>query len=61
SAPYSIDFSMSVTGSTVHELGMSSLVWTVDAVTDMEKAIEYGADGIITNVPDVLVEVVEEL
>lgn len=45
----------------VHELGMSSLVWTVDAVSDMEKAIDYGADGIITNVPDVLVEVVEEL
>lgn len=45
----------------VHELGMSSLVWTVDAVTDMEKSIDYGADGIITNVPDLLVEVVEEL
>lgn len=45
----------------IHELGMSSLVWTIDAVPDMETAIENGADGIITNVPDVLVEVVEEL
>lgn len=45
----------------VHELGMSSLVWTVDSVDDMEKAIDLGADGIITNLPDSLVQVVEDL
>ncbi|SMX93469.1 glycerophosphoryl diester phosphodiesterase [Brevibacterium sp. 239c] len=45
----------------VHELGMSSLVWTVDSVEEMEKAIDLGADGIITNRPDRLVEVVEAL
>lgn len=45
----------------VHELGMSSLVWTVDGVDDMEKAIDLGADGIITNMPDSLVQVVEDL
>lgn len=45
----------------VHELGMSSLVWTVDSVEDMEKAVDLGADGIITNRPDRLVEVVEDL
>ncbi|WP_350270324.1 glycerophosphodiester phosphodiesterase family protein [Brevibacterium sp. CBA3109] len=45
----------------VHELGMSSLVWTVDSVDDMEKAIDLGADGIITNLPDRLVQLVEEI
>ena len=45
----------------VHELGMSSLVWTVDGVDDMEKAIDLGADGIITNVPDSLVQMLEGL
>lgn len=45
----------------IHELGMSSLVWTVDSVEEMEKVIDLGADGIITNRPDRLVEVVEDL
>ena len=45
----------------VHELGMASLVWTVDGVENMEKAVDLGADGIITNMPDTLVQVVEEL
>ncbi|MDN5775105.1 MAG: hypothetical protein L0H43_15045 [Brevibacterium aurantiacum] len=40
---------------------MSSLVWTVNSVEDMEKAIDLGADGIITNRPDRLLEVVEDL
>src|SRR5690625_7380019 len=31
----------------VHELGMSSLVWTVDEAAGMERAIDAGADGII--------------
>lgn len=45
----------------VHELGMSSLVWTVDSVEDMENAVDLGADGVITNMPDRLVQVVEDL
>ena len=45
----------------VHELGMSSLVWTVDNVDDMETAIDNGSDGIITNLPDTLVQIVEDL
>src|SRR5699024_4108050 len=45
----------------VHELGMSSLVWTVDEAAGMERAIDAGADGIITNAPDRLVEIVETL
>ena len=45
----------------IHELGMTSLVWTVDDLGEMERAIDVGADGIITNAPDRLVEVVEAL
>lgn len=45
----------------IHELGMTSLVWTVDDLSEMERAIDVGADGIITNAPDRLVEVVEAL
>ena len=45
----------------IHELGMTSLVWTVDDREEMERAVDVGADGIITNAPDRLVEVVEEL
>ncbi|MGO0603735.1 glycerophosphodiester phosphodiesterase [Brevibacterium linens] len=45
----------------IHELGMTSLVWTVDDIGEMERAIDVGADGIITNAPDRLVEVVEAL
>ncbi|RBP62897.1 glycerophosphoryl diester phosphodiesterase [Brevibacterium sanguinis] len=44
----------------VHELGMSSLVWTVDEAADMERAIDLGADGIITNVPDRLVGMIAD-
>lgn len=45
----------------VHELGMSSLVWTVDEAVDMERAIDVGADGIITNAPDRLVQIIDDL
>ncbi|WP_309131107.1 glycerophosphodiester phosphodiesterase family protein [Brevibacterium sp.] len=45
----------------VHELGMSSLVWTIDETAEMERAIDFGADGIITNVPDRLLAMVEEI
>lgn len=45
----------------VHELGMSSLLWTVDQHTAMETAIDVGADGIITNVPDALLKHLDEV
>lgn len=45
----------------IHELGMSSLVWTVDEPAGMDRAIDIGADGIITNTPDRLVDIVEAL
>ncbi|XVX20669.1 glycerophosphodiester phosphodiesterase [Actinomycetota bacterium] len=38
----------------VHEAGMVSNVWTVDAPADMQRAIDMGVDGIITNKPDLL-------
>lgn len=47
--------------SLVHELGMSSLVWTVDGIDEMERTIDLGADGIITNLPANLLQVVENL
>jgi len=40
-----------------HELGMKVLVWTPDSISDMEKLINLGVDGIITNRPDRLVSV----
>lgn len=35
----------------VHQAGMKSLVWTVNRPSGMRRAIELGADGIITNRP----------
>jgi glycerophosphoryl diester phosphodiesterase len=38
----------------VHAHGMEAHVWTVNAGTDMRRAINWGVDGIITNYPQVL-------
>lgn len=38
----------------VHELGMTSFGWTVDEVTDMRKLLSIGADGLVTNRPDIV-------
>jgi glycerophosphoryl diester phosphodiesterase len=40
--------------SEAHELGIQVFVWTVDSKNDMERLIEMGIDGIITNRPDIL-------
>ena len=40
-----------------HELGMEVYVWTPDAQDDMQRLIEMGVDGIITNRPDRLARV----
>lgn len=40
-----------------HELGLKVIPWTVDHVPTMEYLIDAGVDGIITNYPDVLREV----
>jgi glycerophosphoryl diester phosphodiesterase len=38
----------------VHAHGMETHVWTVNAGTDMRRAINWNVDGIITNYPQVL-------
>lgn len=40
--------------SELHRAGLRSLVWTVDRPGAMRRAIRAGADGVITNRPDVL-------
>lgn len=42
----------------VHAVGMDCLVWTADRAADMQRVIECGVDGVITNRPDVLLRVV---
>ena len=38
----------------IHAQGMEAHVWTVNAGQDMRRAINWGVDGIITNYPQVL-------
>jgi glycerophosphoryl diester phosphodiesterase len=42
-----------------HQLGIQVFVWTPDAPSDMERLIEMGVDGIITNRPDRLKSVLD--
>lgn len=44
----------------VQDTGMECLVWTVDAVVDMNRVIDMGVDGVITNRPDVLEQVLRD-
>ena len=46
--------------SEAHELGIQVFVWTVDSKNDMERLIEMGIDGIITNRPDILRDLIRE-
>lgn len=41
-----------------HELGLKVLPWTVNTPEDMEQMIEWGVDGIITDRPDILKEII---
>ena len=43
-----------------HELGLKINTWTVNSKQYMKMACEMGLDGIITNYPDVALQVVEE-
>ncbi|SEG42780.1 glycerophosphoryl diester phosphodiesterase [Nonomuraea solani] len=43
----------------VHALGMKVLTWTVDSPATMRRLLGYGVDGIITNRPDVLDDVIQ--
>lgn len=44
----------------VQRAGLRCQVWTVDGVADMRRAIAMGVDGVITNRPHVLAQVLED-
>jgi glycerophosphoryl diester phosphodiesterase len=44
-----------------HDLGLEVKVWTVNEKTQMETLINMGVDGIITDYPDRLREVLQQL
>ena len=43
-----------------HERGLAVHVWTLDEATDIARALEAGADGIMTDKPAVLMRLLEE-
>jgi glycerophosphoryl diester phosphodiesterase len=43
-----------------HRLSMEIHYWTIDDPDTMEKLIDAGADGILTNRPDLLLNLIEE-
>ncbi len=45
----------------IHRLGMEVYYWTIDDVPTMKELITLGADGLFTNRPDVLKEVIREM
>ena len=45
---------------TFHKAGFKVFTWTVDKPEDMKKIIDTGVDGIITNVPDQLKEILNK-
>jgi glycerophosphoryl diester phosphodiesterase len=44
-----------------HRLGLKVIPWTVDEAGEMRRLIELGADGIITNKPDLLAKIKNEM
>ncbi|WP_409341895.1 glycerophosphodiester phosphodiesterase [Paenibacillus sp. MBLB4367] len=44
-----------------HRLNMQVHYWTIDDKAEMKELIELGADGIMTNRPDLLKEVIQEM
>jgi glycerophosphoryl diester phosphodiesterase len=41
----------------IHSYGLETHVWTVNGGQDMRRAINWGVDGVITNYPQVLVDI----
>lgn len=44
----------------IHAAGMRSMVWTVDKDADLHRALALGVDGVISNRPDALQQILEE-
>ena len=44
-----------------HALGIAVMIWTINERDDMKRLLEWGADGIFTDKPALLVEVMDEL
>jgi glycerophosphoryl diester phosphodiesterase len=42
-----------------HDLGLRLKVYTIDEPADMERAVSLGVDGIFTNRPDRLLDLLE--
>jgi glycerophosphoryl diester phosphodiesterase len=42
-----------------HRAGLAVHVWTIEEETEMQRLCDLGVDGIITDVPTVLVEVLD--
>ena len=45
---------------TAHTLGLHVIPWTVNAVADMRRLLDWGVDGLITDYPDRLRDVMRE-
>jgi glycerophosphoryl diester phosphodiesterase len=43
-----------------HRLGLAVHVWTIEEETEMRRLCDLGVDGIITDVPTVLVRVLDD-
>jgi len=43
-----------------HELGLRVVPWTVNDIADMRRLIDWGVDGIITDYPNRLRDVMSE-
>jgi glycerophosphoryl diester phosphodiesterase len=46
---------------TIHEQGRHLWIWTIDEEDEMRRLLELGVDGIMTNRPDVLDELMREM
>ena len=42
-----------------HQMGIKVIPWTVNETADMQRMIDWGVDGIISDYPDRLLEVVK--
>jgi len=59
---YSPDYNLSDTTliKDVHARGMQIIPWTVNEITEMQKLIEWGVDGIITDYPDRAIQLIKK-